>query len=104
MNMHGQHAMETMKNHDPKSFSEIQDPETYFSNLGKQIQNQIEILMTQYLPPRTPEQSTLDVLGGINMAKMRARGKVYQEMIYDSIPPEEEEMEDSTHLPEERFS
>lgn len=104
MNTHGRHAMETMQNHDPKSFSEIEDPETYFSNLGTQIQEQIEILMPQLLPPRTEDQSTLDVLGGINMARVRARGKVYQEMIYDALPPEEDDSEDSMPLQEERFS
>ena len=104
MNMHGRHAMETMQNHDPKSFSEIQNPEAYFSTLGTQIQEQIEILMPQLLPPRTVDQSTLDVLGGVNMARVRARGKVYQEMIYDALPPEEEEMEEITPQPEEDYS
>lgn len=104
MNMHGQHAMETMKNHDPKSFSEIEDPETYFSNLGKQIENQIGNMMESLIPRHTVGQTTLEILGGINMAKMRARGQVYQEMIYDSIPPEEEEMEDFTPQPEEDYS
>ena len=104
MNMPGRHAMETMQNHDPKSFSEIQNPEAYFSTLGTQIQEQIEIMMPQLLPPRTADQSTLDVLGGINMARVRARELVYQEMIYASLPPEEDESEDSMPLPEERFS
>lgn len=104
MNTHGRHAMDTMKNHDPKSFSEIQNPEAYFSTLGTQIQEQIEIMMPQLLPPRTADQSTLDVLGGINMARVRARELVYQEMIYASLPPEEDESEDSMPLPEERFS
>ncbi|MDO5752463.1 hypothetical protein [Arthrobacter sp.] len=95
MNTHGQHAMETMKNHDPETFSQIPNPEDYFSTLGKQIQEQIEELMPQLLPPRTSDQDTLEVLGGINMARFRAREMVYQEMIYSSIPPEPEIMEDN---------
>jgi hypothetical protein len=104
MNMHGRHAMETMQNHDPKSFSEIEDPETYFSNLGNQIQEQIGNVMESLIQHDTQGRSTLEIIGERNMAKVRARGKVYQEMIYDSIPPEEEEMEDFTPQPEEDYS
>jgi hypothetical protein len=96
MNMHGKHAMETMKNHDPESYNQIQNPEEYFSNLGNQISEQIEALMPQLLPPRTMDQPTTEVLGGINMARVRARELVYQEMIYSSLPPEPEEMEEPT--------
>lgn len=104
MNMHGRHAMETMQNHDPKSFSEIQNPEAYFSTLGTQIEDQIGNVMEDLIPRHTEGQSTLEILGGINMAKMRARELVYQEMIYASLPPEEDDSEVSTPLPEERFS
>ena len=93
MNTHGQHAMETMKNHDPETYSQIQNPEEYFSTLGKQIQEQIEELMPQLLPRRTLDQDTMEVVGGINMARFRAREMVYQEMIYSSLPPEPEIME-----------
>ena len=95
MNTHGQHAMETMKNHDPETYSQIQNPEEYFSTLGKQIQEQIEELMPQLLPRRTLDQDTMEVVGGINMARFRAREMVYQEMIYSSLPPEPEIMENN---------
>lgn len=104
MNTHGRHAMDTMKNHDPKSFSEIEDPETYFSNLGVQIQEQIWTVTEALLPQREEGQTPMEFIGLSNMAKVRARGKVYQEMIYDLLPPEEDDSEDSTPLPEERFS
>ena len=100
MNAHGQHAMETMRNHDPETFGQIQNPEEYFSTLGEQMQEQMEELMTQLLPPRSPGQSTMEVVGGINMARSRAREMVYQEMIYSSLPPEPEIMENNP-LPEE---
>ena len=75
MNMHGRHAMETMKNHDPESYSQIRNPEEYFSNLGNQISEQIEALMPQLLPPRTMDLPMLpmtEVMGGMNMARVRA--------------------------------
>ena len=100
MNTHGQHAMETMKNHDPETFAQILNPEVYFSTLGEQIQEQIEELMPQLLPRRTLDQDTMEVLGGINVARSRAREMVYQEMIYSSIPPEPEIMENNP-LPDE---
>lgn len=96
MNKHGQHAMETMKNHDPETFKEIQDPQTYFSNLGEQIGEEIGDVMDSLIQRDTHGRSTLEIIGERNMAKMRARELVYQEMIYSTLPPAEEEMEDFT--------
>ena len=92
MNEHGRHAMETMKNHDPESFAQIADPETHFSTLGREIQDRIWALSEDLIPPRGQE-TPLEYVGLVNMAKLRARGIVYQEMIYDSLPAEPEEME-----------
>ena len=92
MNEHGRHAMETMKNHDPESFAQIADPETHFSTLGREIQDQIWALSEDLMPMRGQEEP-MEYIGLVNMAKLRARNIVYQEMIYDSLPKEPEEME-----------
>ncbi|WP_254703460.1 TnpV protein [Pseudarthrobacter sp. C4D7] len=92
MNEHGRHAMETMKNHDPESFAQIADPETHFSTLGREIQDRIWALSEDLIPPRGQE-NPLEYVGLVNMAKLRAREIVYQEMIYDGLPQEPEEME-----------
>ena len=95
MNTHGQHAMETMKNHDPETYAQIQNPEEYFSTLGQQIQEQIEDVMVGLIKSDTMGRSTLEILGERNMARFRAREIVYQEMIYSSLPPEPEIMENN---------
>lgn len=100
MNKHGRHAMETMKNHDPASYAQIEDPEPYFTKLGEQIQERIGDLSLELMPTRGSEPP-LEYIGAVNMAKFRAREIVYQEMIYDSIPPEPEEMEDPLPQDEE---
>ena len=100
MNAHGQHAMETMRNHDPETFGQIPNPEEYFSTLGRQIQDEIEIVLDGLIIRNTVGKSTLEILGDQNMAKFKAREIVYQEMIYGSLPPEPEIMEDSP-LPDE---
>ncbi len=92
MNEHGRHAMETMKKHDPESFAQIADPETHFSTLGEEIQQAIVALSADLIPMRGQEEA-LEFIGLVNMAKLRAREMVYQEMIYDSLPAEPEEME-----------
>ena len=92
MNEHGRHAMETMKNHDPESFAQIADPETHFSTLGREIQDQIWALSEDLIPPRGQE-TPLEYVGLVSMAKLRAREIVYQEMIYAGLPQEPEEME-----------
>lgn len=86
MNAHGQHAMETMRNHDPETFGQIQNPEEYFSILGFWISEQIEDVMDGLIIRNTMGKSTLDILGEQNMARFRAREIVYQEMIYSSLP------------------
>ncbi len=92
MNEHGRHAMETMKKHDPKTYEQIADPETHFSTLGREIQDRIWTLSEELMPPRGSEPP-LEYVGLVNMAKLRAREMAYQEMIYDGLPPEPEEME-----------
>lgn len=94
MNTRGQHAMETMRNHDPESFSQIQDPEGYFSTLGDQIQEQIWQMTESLLPQRTEGQDAMEFIGRSNMARVQARELVYQEMIYASLPAEPEQMEE----------
>ena len=100
MNTHGQHAMETMKNHDPETFAQIQNPEEYFSTLGRQIQEQIWATTEGLLPHRTEDQTAMEFIGLSNVARLRAREMVYQEMIYSSLPPEPEIMENNP-LPDE---
>jgi hypothetical protein len=92
VNEHGRHAMETMKNHDPASYAQIEDPQTYFNELGEEIQERIWSLGEELTPVRGDEPP-LEYIGAVNMAKVRARELVYQEMIYSSLPAEPEEME-----------
>jgi hypothetical protein len=100
MNQHSEHAMDIMKKHDPQSYAQIDDPESYFSALGEDIQQQIWDLSDQLIPNRG-EEPPLEYVGLVNMAKFRARGQVYQEMNYASIPPEPEEMEEMEPPPSE---
>ncbi len=97
MNEHGKHAMETMQKHDSETFARIADSETHFSTLGEDIQQQIWDLSEQLTPVRGSEPP-LEYVGLVNMAKLRAREMVYQEMIYANLPQEPEEME-TTPLP-----
>jgi hypothetical protein len=73
MNEHGRHAMEKMKNHDPASFAQITDPETYFATLGREIQDRIWALLEDLIP--------------------RVREIAYQETIHVKLPRETEEIE-----------
>lgn len=101
MNEHGRHAMEIMQKHDPQTYAQIEDPESHFSTLGEQISEMIADLSLELAPKRTMDQSFTEVLGGLNMAKLRAREMVYQEMIYANLPQEPEEMEPESYLPQD---
>ncbi|MGY4541752.1 hypothetical protein ACVWY0_001665 [Arthrobacter sp. UYNi723] len=96
MNEHGRHAMETMKQHDPQTYAQIADPETHFSTLGRAIQDRIWALSEELMPARGSE-APLEYVGLVNMAKLRAREMAYQEMIYDGLPTEPEEMEPASN-------
>lgn len=100
MNEHGRHAMETMKQHDPQAYAQIADPETHFSTLGREIQDRIWALSEELMPARGSE-APLEYVGLVNMAKLRAREIVYQEMIYDGLPTEPEEMEQASRQQDE---
>lgn len=100
MNEHGRHAMETLKKHDPQSYAQIADPETHFSTLGREIQDRIWALSEELMPARGSE-APLEYVGLVNMAKLRAREIVYQEMIYDGLPQEPEEMEPASRRQDE---
>jgi hypothetical protein len=104
MNEHGRHAMEIMKKHDPQTYAQIADPETHFSTLGEEMAERILDLSRQLAPKRTADQDTLEILGNMNMAKLRAREMVYQEMIYDGLPQEPEEMEPDYYRQQEEES
>ena len=98
MNKHGRHAMETMKSTDQEQFSQIEDPEAHFTQLGQEMADEIGELATQLTPPRVHGQNMMDVIGLQKAATKRAEEVVYQERIYSQIPPQSEEME-TTPLP-----
>lgn len=100
MNEHGRHAMETMKQHDPQTYAQIEDPETHFSTLGREIQDRIWALSEELMPARGSE-APLEYVGLVNMAKLQAREMAYQEMIYEGLPQEPEEMEPASSQQDE---
>ncbi|WP_309106571.1 hypothetical protein [Arthrobacter sp.] len=50
MNKHGRHAMETMKSTDQEEFSQIEDTEAHFTQLGQEMADEIGELATQRTP------------------------------------------------------
>lgn len=89
MNTHGRHALEIVKTRDPLGYAQIADPESHFSNLGQEIQVRIWVLSEELLPA-PGDRSPIEYDELVSIAQLRARELVYQELIYEGLPPEAE--------------
>ncbi len=94
MNRYGRLARDHWKSTDPGRFSQIQDPDEFFSDLGETVEFQIQDLQLHLAgpDPATPEQG-LEKVGRLNMARMQAEEAVLADLVWLSPPPEEEAME-----------
>lgn len=91
MNPYGAKARSHWKKWLPKRYSQIEDPETFFSNLGEEIEAQVEELSQALAGKDLPGESFHDKLGRLNMAHLNAESQVLKEMAL--LEPEPEALE-----------
>ena len=84
MNRYGRLARDHWKSTDPGRFSQIQDPDEFFSDLGETAESQIQDLWLQLAgpDPAVPE-NTLDKVGRLNMARLQAEEVVLADLVAD---------------------
>jgi hypothetical protein len=102
MNHYGAQAMRHWQSHLPTRFTQITDPETFFTDLGEQVQTEVEELTFQLAgddPPPTPGEpaSFLDKAARINTAKRMAEERVLAELVL--LPAETEPETGSERAP-----
>jgi hypothetical protein len=96
MNRYGQQAMSHWRRWLPQRYATIPDPETFFSELGEQVANQV-IETTQHLAgDDPPDENYMSKLGRLNMARLQAEEIVLRELV---LLPAEPGTEDSTTSP-----
>lgn len=97
MNKYGRQAMEFWRTWRPSAYQKIPDPQTYFTNLGEEIEDRA-VQVQEALISQLPAQNNYQVrLGQMNMAKMAAEEAAMKELVYlpsDSAEEEEEPSED----------
>ena len=92
MNGYGRSAQRTWQELAPMAYAEIEDPESYFSELGEQAADQVVDLTRQIQGPDLPNETYFQKVGRINAAKMQAEEIVRAELLTpDSSLWEEEE-------------
>lgn len=86
MNKYGQLALSHWQKWRPSAYSQIPDPETFFSDLGEQIETQVQEIEAATLANQPSQSDYLDRVGQLNMARLAAQEQVLAEMAY--LPPE----------------
>jgi hypothetical protein len=90
MNQYGTRAKQHWQKYLPERFSQLEDPDNFFSNLGEQIAERVQSLAEALAGNDPPGETYLDKVGRLNMARRDAESDVLREMALlepESRPP-----------------
>ncbi|MEO3935023.1 TnpV protein [Micrococcaceae bacterium Sec7.4] len=96
MNKYGRQAQEAWKAASPTRYSQIQDPEDFFTKLGEEAQEQVDGLLLKIAGPDPQGEGYLEKVGRLNAARNQAEEIVR----YDLLSPPETEDEDENVNPD----
>lgn len=88
MNQYGSIAKKHWQKWLPTSYRQLDDPDSFFSDLGEQIAERVEELSTVLAGDDPPGEQYLEKLGRLNMARQNAESQALQELAL--LPPEAE--------------
>jgi hypothetical protein len=91
MNKYGRQAQEAWKTASPTRYSQIQNPEDFFTKLGEEAQEQVDGLLIKLAGPDPKGEGYLEKVGRLNAARNQAEELVRNELL---SPPETEDEED----------
>jgi len=89
MNEYGQMALDHWQRWLPERYSQIEDPNSFFSTLGDQVATRIADLTLELAGEDPPGETFMNKLGRLNNAAQRAREMVLPEMVL--LDPETDE-------------
>ncbi len=75
----------------PSRVAAMDDPDSFFSDLGEEVAERIEELTDELAGDDPPNETYLDKVGRLNMARLRAEELVLAEMV---LLPQEPGLED----------
>ena len=86
MNRYGRQAMQHWTQVDPERVAAIANPEAFFTQLGEEVMQQIDV-RARALEEQDPSgESYLEKVGRLNMARFTAEGEVLREMVLIPTP------------------
>jgi hypothetical protein len=97
MNDYGRRAMVHWRRWLPARYATIQDPEGFFSMLGRQAESQVLDVAEQLEGPDLPDVGYPEKVGRLNMARMQAEELVLREVIL--LEPEKADTDDDQEDP-----
>ncbi len=89
MNKYAKLAMSHWKRTDPDRYATIADPQTFFRELGEQVESQVQQLAQTLAGPDQPGEEYLQKVGRLNMARLQAEEAILTELVLISGPEEE---------------
>lgn len=92
MNHYGAQALRHWREYLPSRFATIEDPDSFFTELGEQAAEQIATRQMELAGPDQPNESYLDKLGRLNAARQQAQEEILPELIL--IDPEPDELDE----------
>lgn len=98
MNHYGSRAMAHWQRWLPNRYAQIPAPQTFFTDLGQQVADQVAELSTQLAGDDPPDETYMDKVGRLNTARMQAEETVLRELVLLTPEPgaDPDETETST--------
>jgi hypothetical protein len=92
VNRYGEKARAHWRLFLPKRYAQIEDPDAFFTDLGEQIEMQIEVLEQALAGDDPPHESYMEKVGRLNMARLCAESDTLRELAF--VDPEEGDDDD----------
>lgn len=89
MNRYGKLAWERMQKFQPKVLAGIEDPASYFSSLGEDLEHQVNVLAEQIAGPAWPGETYQQRLGLLREARITAESEILRRV---GAPEDDEPM------------
>ncbi len=87
MNRYGRTAMEHWRRFVPTRFAAIEDPETFFTELGDEVLEELETLADQIAGDDPGGETHLEKVGRLNMARLQAEEMVLPQQVLVPAEP-----------------
>jgi hypothetical protein len=100
MNKYGRQAQEAWKTASPTQYSQIQNPDEFFTKLGEQAQEQMDQLQVKIAGPDPKGEGYLEKVGRLNAARNQAEEIVRYELL---SPPETEDEDENVNPELQRY-